>query len=171
MRAAIRQARKDEAHLLATIIRDSFRDVAERFEITRENCPNFASNCTAEWVHDDMDKGITYYVLEHQGQPCGCGALDLAQSDRWPTPPPGRKPAYLKRLAVLPEHRRIAFGKALVEHILNEAKTSACHRVQIGIVAEHTELRDWYEKLGFFLEKTAHFQGWPFTVAFMFIDL
>ena len=42
----------------------AFRGVAERFGLTDENCPRHASNCTADWIEKDMDRGVTYFVLE-----------------------------------------------------------------------------------------------------------
>jgi len=35
------------------LIRRSFRDVAERFHLTRENCPRHLSNCGVDWVERD----------------------------------------------------------------------------------------------------------------------
>jgi len=167
----IRNATKSDVSLLAMLIRDSFRDVAERFDITPENCPTFASNFTDDRAGEELAKGSRYYILENEGTPCGCVALDLAHDDRWPSCPPGVKAGYLKRLAVLPQYRRRAFGKALVKHVLDVAGEMGCGRVQIGIVAENTELREWYERLGFSVEAEVGFDRLPFTVAFMFVDI
>ncbi len=38
---------------------------------------------------------------------------------------------------------------ALASHVLAEAKRLGATRVEIGIIAEHTELKEWYEKFGF----------------------
>ncbi len=157
--------------LLAACIRDSFRDVAERFGVTPDNCPTFASNITDERVGEEMAGGTAFYILENDGEPCGCVGLDLVHRDHWPDCPPGVTPGYLKRLAVLPQHRRRGFGKALVGHVLSEAKGRGCGRVRIGIIGEHTELREWYERLGFSVESQVNFERFPFTVAFMFIDI
>ena len=115
--------------LLAACIRDSFRDVAERFGVTPDNCPTFASNITDERVGEEMAAGTAFYILENDGEPCGCVGLDLVHRDHWPDCPPGVTPGYLKRLAVLPKHRRRGFGKALVEHVLNQARERGCGRV------------------------------------------
>jgi hypothetical protein len=39
--------------------------------------------------------------------------------------------------------------------------------VSIGIIAEHTELRDWYKGLGFTKGETKKFPDLPFHVAVM----
>nr|MDO8082994.1 GNAT family N-acetyltransferase [Candidatus Freyarchaeota archaeon] len=157
----IREATRDDVSLLTTIIRNSFRDVAERFDLTPENCPTHPSNCTEEWINSALDKGITYYILENDSKPCGCVSLELARPEV----------CYLERLAVLPECRRKGFGGALVRHILEETLKKKARRVEIGIIAKHTELKEWYEKLGFSVKETVHFNHLPFDVTFMFIQL
>jgi predicted GNAT family acetyltransferase len=70
-------------------------------------------------------------------------------------------------LGVLPDDRERGFGKALVEHALSEARRLGVNYVSIGIIAEHTELRDWYKRLGFVEGKTKGFPHLPFCVTFM----
>jgi N-acetylglutamate synthase-like GNAT family acetyltransferase len=104
-----------------------------------------------------MERGVTYFAIESNGHVAGCVALEQANPDV----------CYLERLAVLPDHRRRGFGKALVEHVLSEAKRLGVNYVSIGIIAEHTELRDWYEKLGFIEGERKEFPDLPFGVTFM----
>jgi N-acetylglutamate synthase-like GNAT family acetyltransferase len=161
MRVKIREATKDDAALLTGIIRGAFRDVAERFGLTMDACPRHPSNCTVEGVQSALEKGVTYYILENDGKPCGCVALERA----------GEGVCYLERLAVLPEFRRMGFGKALVEHVLGEASRIGARRVELGMIAKHTELKEWYENQGFAVKKTARFEELPFAVMFMLKEL
>ena len=154
---AIRLATREEAPCLAGIIRAAFRDVAERFGLTAETAPTHPSLCTAAWIEKALDKGVAYYVGEDGGAAWGCVALERANPDL----------CYLERLAVLPEFRRNGFGKALVDHILTEAEALGAKRVEIGIIAGHRELRDWYLRLEFRATKTVRFQHLPFAVMFM----
>lgn len=154
---AIRNATRDDIPLLATIIRDSFRDVADRFDLTPENSPTHPSNCTAEWIEKAFDEEITYYILETDGVPCGCAALEQANPNV----------CYLERLAVLPQFRCRGCGEALVNHVCGEAEKLGAKHVEIGTIAEHTELNEWYEKLGFRLKSTAEFEHLPFRVTLM----
>lgn len=161
MKFGIRNATRDDITLLVTIIRDSFRDVADRFDLTPANCPTHPSSCTAEWIEEALEKGITYYVLETDGIPCGCAALEHANPNV----------CYLERLAVLPQFRCRGFGEALVNHVCDEAKKLGAKRVEIGTIAEHAELNEWYEKLGFRLKSTAEFEYLPFRVTFMYKEV
>jgi 3-methyladenine DNA glycosylase AlkD len=87
----------------------------------------------------------------------GCVALEQANPEV----------CYLERLAVLPNKRRQGFGKALVMHVISAAKILAAHRVDIGIIAEHTELKNWYRGPGFVEGQSKEFPHLPFRVTFM----
>jgi N-acetylglutamate synthase-like GNAT family acetyltransferase len=157
----IRVATASDIPGLVEIIRTSFQDVALRFGLTEEKCPKHPSNCQAVWIASALEKGVRYFVLEAEGVPCGCVALEPA------TP----EVCYLERLAVLPPQRRRGYGRALVDRVLHEAKEIGSQRVDIGIIADHTELKKWYRRMGFIDQKTAIFPQLPFQVLFMSLAL
>jgi len=157
MSTRIRTCTREDASVLADIVRRSFKDVAERFGLTEDNAPRHPSNCTAEWIRNDMERGVAYFIIENDNHNVGCAALELATSEV----------CYLERLAVLPDQRRRGFGQALVKHVLSEAKLREAHRVSIGIIAQHTELKNWYEKIGFTEGESKAFPHLPFRVTFM----
>ena len=135
----IRAAGSDDIPVLSGLIRVSFRDVAERFALTFENCPKHPSNCTDEWIENDFARGVAYYILESGGTPVGCVALEKANPDL----------CYLERLGVLPQSRRKGFGKELVDHVFSEARALGARKVSIGIISGDTELKLWYQRIGF----------------------
>ncbi len=157
----IRTGRPEESGLLAGIIRTSFRDVADRFGLTRENAPKHPSNYTADWVQGDIDRGVTYFILDDGGVAAGCVGLEHADP----------KECYLERLAVLPDRRRRGLGRALVDHVLTQAGRSGADRVSIGIIAEHTELKGWYQRIGFIDGETKEFAHLPFHVTFLSYEI
>ncbi len=157
----IRDATKADKDILIALLRDSFRDVAEKFALTIENCPKFAGFNAQERVEEDFQKGLKYYILEENGRACGCVALEKAGPDV----------CYLGRLAVLPEHRNKGFGQALVNHLFEEAKKIGVRRVEIGLISKHRKLKKWYKKLGFIQKSTKKFDHLPFIVAFMYKEL
>ena len=154
---SIRAARPDEAALLAEIIARSFADVAARFGLTAANCPKHPSNCTPEWVSNDLARGVTYFLLEVDGKPVACAALERADAAR----------CYLERLAVLPEMRWQGTGRALVEHVADQASRLGAKSLEIGIIAAQDDLRSWYLKLGFRQGQIKSFAHLPFEVLFM----
>ena len=157
----IKKALPTDVSLLTSLIRDSFKDVAERFGLSAENCPKHPSNSTDEWIEKDLARGVIYYILEKDGNPVGCAAIEPASNDV----------CYLERLAVLPNERGNGYGRALVTNVLLKAKTLGAQEVGIGIIADHTELKEWYRKIGFIEGDTNDFKHLPFRVTFMKYEL
>jgi N-acetylglutamate synthase-like GNAT family acetyltransferase len=158
---SIRRCAQKDIEVLVETIRESFQDVAKRFGLTEENAPRHPSNCTAEWIQQEMGRGVTYFILESGNMVSGCVALEVA----------GSQGCYLERLGVLPNQRRHGFGKALVSHVLSEAKLLGALHVDIGVIAEDTKLKAWYNSLGFIEAETKGFPHLPFRVTFMSHDL
>ena len=76
MEHLIRKGGKEDIDILAEIIRDAFQDVADRFGLNEQNSPTHPSNCRTEWLMREMNRGVVFYVLEAQGEPAGCVALE-----------------------------------------------------------------------------------------------
>jgi GNAT superfamily N-acetyltransferase len=153
----IRDADSEDAGVLAHLIRESFRDVAVRFLLTPEDCPSHPSNCTVEWIESDQARGVEYFILSQNGEPIGCVGLES----------PGPDMGYIEHLSVLPKMRRKGFGHALFRHALRRAKAKGIRQVTAGIIAEQTELRRWYSKIGFVEAESKNFPHLPFLVSIM----
>jgi N-acetylglutamate synthase-like GNAT family acetyltransferase len=157
MITVIREASGDDVPLLTRLIRDSFRGVAERFGLTSENCPMHPSNYSEDWCRLEMEKGCRFFILESDGEPCGCVGMEHPKPDV----------CHLERLAVLPAYRGKGFGRSLTDHVLNEARRVGARRVSIAIIAEHHELREWYVRIGFQPKKRERYEHLPFEVMFL----
>ena len=157
MSSKIRICTKEDAQVLAKTIRSSFQGVADRFDLTQENASRHPSNCTADWIRNDIKRGVAYFAIENRDHVVGCVALERANTDV----------CYLERLGVLPDDRGRGFGKALAEHALSQARRLGVNYVSVGVIAEHTELKDWYKKLGFVEGESKEFPDLPFGVTFM----
>jgi len=157
MDPVIRDATVEDVLCLTELIRESFADVALRLGLSPENCPTHPSNCQPEWVRADFARSNRYWIVEQDGQPCGCVALEQKGPDEF----------RLRRLAVLPACRRRGLGAALVRHALAEAAKRGARTVELGTLADDKELQQWYSKLGFAYKNTARFEHLPFAVAFM----
>lgn len=155
--SAIRRARASDVPLLAGLIRDAYRDVAQRFGLTAENCPKHPSNCTTEWIRRDLERSVTYFICDVGDTPVGCAALEMAKDGM----------CYLERLCVLPEQRRQGYGRELVEHVMAQARARGADRIGIGIIADQTELKQWYRKMGFVEGDSKTFEHLPFRVTFL----
>jgi diamine N-acetyltransferase len=157
----IRQASAADAAMLAELIREAFADVAARYRLTPENCPRHPSNCQPDWMHEGLAKGVSFFVLESGGLPCGCVGMT--------SPKDGA--CELVRLAVRPAYRRGGLGRALVEHVIGLARSRGLARVDLGFHAGSPELRRWYEKCGFVLTRVERPAHLLFEVGFMSLRL
>jgi diamine N-acetyltransferase len=153
----IRQASENDITAIAHLVQLAYKDVAQRFGLTPANCPKHPSNCTDAWIRRDLERAVTYFLLEDNTTLIGCAALETTDS----------AVAYLMRLAVRPEFRRRGFGAMLVQHIIARARRSAISSISIGLIAEQEELATWYRKLGFIPGETKRFGHLPFTVRYM----
>ena len=157
----IREASIKDRNLLSKMISESFRDVARRFSLTKANCPKHPSNCTTSWIEYDMARGVRYFLLYSDESPIGCVGVESPNEDV----------CYIERLSVLPEMRGKKFGSTLVRHALDFSASKGAKRVSIGIIAEQTELKEWYKKFGFTEMQTKSFQHLPFEVCLMELKL
>ncbi len=153
----IRNATREDAPLLATLVAGANQDVARRFGLDAVTCPKHPSFCTTEWILADFDRAVTYFIAEDEGAAVGCVAFEDA----------GGNVAYLNRLAVLPGQRRKGTGGRLVRHVLDFAARLRVGSISIGIIAAHTELREWYGRLGFIEGETKSFPHLPFQVTYL----
>ena len=158
----IRDALQADTDLLTDLIRKAYQDVAHRFGLTPENCPKHPSNCTPAWIQRDMARGVRYFVLECESTALGCAGLEKAETTAL---------GYLERLAVMPDARGKGYGSALVRHVLEKAKAIQLECISIGIIAKDTDLKQWYQRLGFKAGPIKTFDHLPFEVAFLSYDL
>ena len=157
----IKEATLNDCKVLAKLIRDSFRNVAQRFSLTKENCPKHPSNCASSWIKSDISRGVQYYILYVDDNPIGCVAIENVNSDV----------CYLERLSVLPEMRGKYFGIRLVQHALECAALKGARKVSIGIIDEQPDLKEWYIQLGFVVTEIKRYPHLPFTVCLMEIKI
>ena len=157
----IKEAKLNDREVLVNLIRDSFRDVAHRFSLTKDNCPKHPSNCASSWIESDIARGVQYFILYVDENPIGCVAIEMPSADV----------CYLERLSVLPEMRGKHFGIRLVQHALEYAASKGAGKVSIGIIDEQTELKEWYLMLGFIELQTKSFPHLPFTVCLMEFEI
>lgn len=146
-----------DAELLASIIRESNKDVAQEFGINGDNNPKHPSFCQKDWVESDFKRGEQYFIYQQNGVGIGCVAFE--------NPRPGV--GYLNRLSVLPEYRHQGIGEVLVRHIVSYGKLKDIQRLSIGIIADHVKLKNWYLKLGFIEGERKLFPHIPFDVLYM----
>jgi diamine N-acetyltransferase len=143
------------------IIRQSFETVAAEFNLTRDNCPDHPSFI----MHDDLlalkGKRLNFFGLFADDRQIAFIAVEKANDDLF----------YIEKLAVLPQHRHLGFGKRLMLCAIEYVKKSRGKKISIGIINEHSILKNWYKNIGFREVTTKNFNHRPFTVCFLEMNL
>lgn len=154
---SISSATIDNAQVIAKIISLSNEDVARKFGINRDNNPKHPSFYDENWVSADFDRGEEYFLYELNGNAVGCVAFEQRDAEV----------GYLNRLSVLPSNREKGIGRALTEHIFGYGKSRNVSEISIGIISDHSDLKNWYKTLGFTENGVKKFPHLPFDVLFM----
>lgn len=157
----IRKVRYDELDRCAQVIRESFRDVAKAFGLTRENCPTHTSFVEAAHLREEYERGFDMFGAFADGGLVGYVLTREIGDGVWE----------LDHLAVLPAWRRRGTGRSLIDSCVAEAKQQDATMMKIGIIEENERLKTWYLSYGFRPSGTARFPHLPFTVGFMELDL
>lgn len=146
---------------IAKIVAVSNKDVADMFNLNRQNNPKHPSFYNREWVLSDFERGEEYFLYKESGKLVGCVAFEQ----------PNANVGYLNRLSVLPENRRNGIGDKLVRQVFVHAASKGVSEISIGIIAKHEKLKKWYFRLGFVENGLKEFPHLPFDVLFMKYDL
>ena len=155
----IRQAKAAELKQCAELIQTSFLTVADKFEITRENAPDFTAFAVTEEVlrMQLADSNRKLYAYIEDEEIVGYYSLLFMENYTYE----------LNHLCVHPEHRHKKIGEKLLLDAFENAKNAGAIKMCIGIVEENTVLRKWYEAHGFIHTGTEKFDFFPFTCGYM----
>ena len=153
----IKEIREAELKECAEVIRRSFATVAEKFDITKESFPNHTSFITQEKLRKYLDLGTMMFGLYKEGELIGFVSLSKESGEAYE----------LRNLAVLPGHRRQGCGKRLIEFCKTKITSLGGNKIRIGIIEEHTVLKNYYAANGFLHTGTENFAHIPFTVGYM----
>lgn len=151
----------NDAGLIAFIVSEANKDIAQQFNINIKNAPKHPSFCTKSWIQSEFERGGTSFLYRDGNSRVGYVAFEQPDNDT----------GYLNRLSVLPEFRHKGIGAALVRHVLDYARIKNVKILSIGIIAHHKLLRNWYLKLGFIEANRQKFDHLPFDVRYMKYEL
>lgn len=149
----------DKTHIGECVetIKNSFKTVANEFNITKENAPKYVAFSTdSEKLEKQFDDGRLMYAYFSKDKIIGFYSLVLNKNE-----------CEINNLCVLPKYRHCNIGENLLEHAFEKAKESGCKKVKISIIEENTQLKKWYEKHGFKTTYTQKYDFFPFTCGYM----
>jgi ribosomal protein S18 acetylase RimI-like enzyme len=152
---------KEQLNTCLDIIHKSFITVADEFGLTKDNCPNHTAFMPIDKLIRQYESGADMFLYQHISEYVGYFSLvNNGES------------VELNNLSVLPEYRHLGIGKEMVEYAKEYTiKNTSAKKITIGIIEDNTVLKRWYETLGFIHTGTKQFDGLPFIVGFMELQL
>ena len=153
----IKQIQHSELDTCLSVIRNSFADVAQEFNLTLDNCPNHTSFITMDILEYHWNNGFLMYGLYIDDEIIGYVSLE----DK------GDTVFELRNLSVLPKYRNKGYGEQLLDFCKTKVKELKGSKISIGIIEENIKLKNWYLKIGFVHTGTKRFDHLPFTVGYM----
>jgi len=139
------------------VITQSFRTVADEFNLTKNNCPTHPSFITHDNLLELKNKGLLFFGLFINNTQIGFIAIEKANDDLF----------YIEKLSILPQHRHKSYGKKLLAFAVDYIKKLNGKMISIGIINDHIVLKKWYNTIGFNEIMTKEYDHLPFTVCLM----
>lgn len=162
-------AKEEDIHIAAQLIAAANIPVAKKLGLTPENAPSSPAFMTAErltaqvtepaFIEVTVDKVRDFFMLYVSDVAIGTVAIEASPDD------PGL--FFIERLAVLPEAQGKGYGVALMNYAHEQIRAQGGSASSVAIINENTELKAWYEKIGYRETAQRVFEHLPFTVCFM----
>jgi ribosomal protein S18 acetylase RimI-like enzyme len=147
------------SEIISKIVREASKDGAAGLGMREEDFPNFVAFESPNAVRKRVENGDTPVLAYLQDQIVGTVRYARDTTD----PQKG----YIKRLAVLPEHRHSGCGDALMAFAESQLREMGVTRVELAIVATLTRLQAYYTRLGYTPKERKTFPTLPYEVLFM----
>lgn len=152
----ISEIKYEELSSCLNLIHECFSTVAEKLNLTKENCPGHTSFMPMEKLQNFWNWGFKMYGLYDNQSLAGYFSLSLV---------PDRESVYsIHNLCVVPELRNKGYGTFLLDYAKQKSKEFGGKILFVDFIEEDTELRNWYIKNGFVHKGTEKYDHLIFTV-------
>ena len=154
---------KNELPICLDFIHMSFSTVAEKFGLTKENCPGHNAFMPMEKLENFWNWGFLMYGLFEENQK---GDKELVGYFSISKDPEKEETYVLHNLCVKPQMRKQGYGKQLLDFAKEEVRNLGGKILFLDFINDYTELKEWYFKNGFEFKGTVKYEHLPFTVGF-----
>lgn len=157
----IRKVEISELNICAEVIRKSFLPIANKFNITIKNSPNYiAFTVNEEKLRNQYNDGRIMYVYQVENIIVGFFSLSIYGDE-----------CELNNLCILPEYQHKGYGRELLNTAITLAKQSNFIKIKLSIVEENFKLKEWYSQSGFIHTHTVKYDFFSFTCGYMEMNL
>lgn len=157
----IRKVKISDLNICADLIRQSFLPIAEKFNITKENSPNyvaFSTDCNK--LKNQYDNGREMFVYTDNDKIIGYFSLQITDDE-----------CELNNLCVHPEYQYKGIGTILLNYAISYSLQNNLSKIKLSIVNENNLLKDWYSSFGFVHTHIMKYEFFSFTCGYMEIKL
>lgn len=148
----IRLLNEDDYSKCYNLIHETFLLLAESLGITPSNCPGHSAYLTYQKFLGQINKNLSMYGL-FEPDLIGCVGLVKKSDVRY----------QVKYLTVDQAHRHKGHGKMLMDYI----EDLSFGKIQLGMIYEDQTLYEWYQNLGYKVDKLTYYKKNKFQVAYM----
>ena len=159
----IRRIEKEELPMCLDFIHLCFSTVAEKFGLTKENCPGHNAFMPMEKLENFWNWGFMMFGLFEENQNgenelIGYFSIskDLEKEDTW----------MLHNLCVKPQMRKQGYGRQLLDFAKVKTREQGGKILFLDFINEYKELKEWFFKNGFKFQGTVKYEHLPFTVGY-----
>ena len=153
----------DEADLetAAQVIRESFAATANDFDLTIDNCPTNGAFTQAKHLMNDLENGNQLFGVYLGKKMIGFFELVYHEDQQ----------ADLEKVSIIPSERGKNYGKLILNRAKEIAYNNQMETINIGIIKENKDLKNWYQKMGYQIVCSQNFSHLPFEVLYLRLDL
>ena len=154
----IKQIGKNDLQKCLEIFHIGYETVAVEFGLTDENCPDRGrASLPFEKLVEEFENGTIMYGYYSNDKLVGFMGIKMHENNV----------LKLNDIIVLPDFRKLGYGKKLLNYCKDKAKELGANKIQLGMIDNNKRLRKWYEENGFVNIGYKNYEGAPFTVGRM----
>jgi ribosomal protein S18 acetylase RimI-like enzyme len=135
------------------VIIHSFKDVAEMYNMTKENCPGNSAFMSYEKFMNYSGELFAYGDQTLKA----CMGIEKKSDVTYK----------LSMLSVLPSYRKQGIGHEMMTFAETYVRRCQGQKIKLGMIYENQVLFDWYQSLGYTADKIKAYKGSAFRLAFM----
>jgi len=154
----IKQIGKNDLQKCLEIFHIGYETVAVEFGLTEENCPDRGrASLPFRKLVEEFENGTMMYGYYSDDKLVGFMGIKMHENNV----------LKLNDIIVLPDFRKLGYGKKLLDYCKDKAKELGAIKIQLGMIDNNKRLRRWYEENDFVNIGYKNYEGASFTVGRM----
>lgn len=139
------------------VIKKSYEKSAIDFDMTEENCPyRGRTRLPYSVFEDEFNNGYQMFGYILDKKVVGFLSFKIHEQEM-----------KISDIAVLPEYQNKGIGSSLMQFAKEQAISSSCIKLLLGMVHDNIPLRNWYQRMGFETVKLTKYETVSYSIGKM----